>query len=66
MTATRLRLLRPWALWTAGFLSFPLAGRAGRVLTGLVDDLLTAFLSGPVIGPVIGAGQSLAGRGLCC
>lgn len=35
-TAVRARL-RPWALWTAGFLSFPIAGGA---LAGPVDDPL--------------------------
>lgn len=64
MTTTRSRLLRPWALWTAGFLSFPLAGIAGGVLAGPVDDLRAALLGGAVTGLVVGIGQSLAGRGV--
>ncbi len=61
-TAVRTRL-RPWALWTAGFLSFPLAGLAGGAIAGPVDDLVAALVGGAVTGLVIGAGQSLAGRG---
>lgn len=64
MTATRNRLLRPWALWTAGFLAFPVAGIAGGALAGPVDDLLAALVGGAVTGLVVGAGQSLAGRGI--
>ncbi len=63
MNAVRTRLLRPWARWTAGFLSFPLAGIAGGALAGPVDDLTAALLGGAVTGLVVGAGQSLAGRG---
>ncbi|MCW0215841.1 MAG: hypothetical protein OJJ54_21020 [Pseudonocardia sp.] len=63
MTAARTRLLRPWALWTVGFLAFPLAGIVGGALAGPVDDLLAAVLGGAVTGLVIGAGQSLVGRG---
>jgi len=63
MSATRTRLLRPWALWTAGFLAFPIAGLAGRAVVGPVDDLLAAMLGGAVTGLVLGAGQYLAGRG---
>lgn len=63
MTRSRTRLLRPWALWTAGFLSFPLAGIAGGALAGPVDDLAAALIGGAVTGLVVGTGQSLAGRG---
>ena len=63
MLALRNHLLRPWVLWTVGFLSFPIAGVAGELLAGPVDDLLAALLGGAVTGLVIGAGQSLAGRG---
>jgi hypothetical protein len=66
MTATavtRRSLLRPWALWTAGFLAFPVAGLAGRAVAGPIDDLLAALIGGAVTGLVLGVGQSLAGRG---
>ena len=54
---------RPWIAWTAGFLAFPVAGVAGRLAGGPVDDLLAAALGGAVTGLVVGIGQSLAGRG---
>jgi hypothetical protein len=63
MSTTRTRLLRPWALWTAGFLAFPVAGLAGRAVAGPVDDLFAAVLGGAVTGLVLGAGQYLAARG---
>jgi hypothetical protein len=63
MNATRTRLLRPWALWTAGFLAFPIAGLAGRAVAGPVDDLLAAVLGGAVTGLVLGVGQFLVARG---
>jgi hypothetical protein len=54
---------RAWALWTVGFLAFPIAGLAGRAVAGPVDGLLPAVLGGVVTGLVVGIGQSLAGRG---
>jgi len=52
--------LRPWLVWTAGFLSFPIAGLAGGAVAGSVDSLGAALAGGVVTGAVIGAGQSLA------
>jgi hypothetical protein len=57
---TRPRLLRPWLLWTAGFLSFPIAGIAGNAVAGPVDSFAAALAAGVVTGAVVGAGQSLA------
>jgi hypothetical protein len=51
-----------WALWTAGFVGFPLAGLAGTAIVGRVDDPLAAALGGAVAGLVIGAAQALASR----
>jgi hypothetical protein len=51
-----------WALWTAGFVGFPLAGRAGRARVGRVDAPLAAVLGGAVAGLVIGAVQALVSR----
>jgi hypothetical protein len=62
-TPTRHGPLRSWALWTAGFLAFPIAGLAGRAVSGPVDDLVAAVLGGVVTGLVLGAGQYLAARG---
>lgn len=52
--------LRPWLIWTAGFLAFPIAGLAGTGVAGRVDSPLAALLGGAVTGLVIGAGQTLA------
>ncbi len=51
-----------WALWTLGFLAFPLSGIAGGTIAGPVDSPVAAFLGGFVTGAVIGAGQWLASR----
>ncbi len=61
--SSRTGALWSWALWTAGFLAFPIAGLAGKAIAGPVDDLLAALLGGAVTGLVIGAGQSLVARG---
>ena len=58
-TASRPSFLRPWLLWTAGFLSFPIAGVAGTVAAGRVDHPVAALTAGLVTGAVVGAGQSL-------
>ena len=59
-TTTRPAFLRPWLIWTTGFLSFPLAGIAGGAVAGRVDDPMAALTGGLITGIVIGAGQSLA------
>jgi hypothetical protein len=52
--------LRPWLIWTAGFLAFPLAGLAGTSVAGRVDSHVAALTAGLVTGAVIGAAQGLA------
>jgi hypothetical protein len=52
-----------WLIWTAGFVSFPIAGVAAGLITGDVDDPVAALLAGLVTGAVIGVGQWLASRG---
>ena len=59
-TSRTVSALRSWAIWTLGFLSFPLAGIAGGAITGPVDSPLAAALGGAVTGLVIGTGQWLA------
>lgn len=54
--------LGDWALWTLGFLAFPLAGIAGGAIAGPVDSPVAALLGGLVTGAVIGTGQWLASR----
>jgi hypothetical protein len=55
--------LRPWLIWTAGFLAFPVAGLAGTAVAGRADDPIAVLVGGAVTGLVIGAGQILASRG---
>jgi hypothetical protein len=57
---TRSAFRRPWLIWIAGFLSFPIAGVAGAAVAGRVDSPAAALAGGLVTGAVIGAGQSLA------
>ena len=52
-----------WAVWTAGFLAFPVAGLAGLAAAGgRVDSPLAALAGGVVTGLVIGSGQVVASR----
>jgi hypothetical protein len=51
-----------WALWTAGFVAFPVAGLAGTAVVGRVDDPIAAVLGGAVAGLLIGAAQALVSR----
>jgi hypothetical protein len=60
---TRSSFLRPWLIWTTGFLAFPIAGLAGTAVAGRVDSPAAALMAGLVVGAVIGAAQSLASRG---
>ncbi|MGK5115620.1 MULTISPECIES: hypothetical protein [unclassified Geodermatophilus] len=60
--ATRSPFLRSWAIWTAGFLAFPVAGLAGTAVAGRVDSPLAALTGGAVAGLVIGAAQTLVSR----
>jgi hypothetical protein len=55
---------KAWLLWTAGFLSFPIAGVAATAVVGRVDEAASARVGGIVAGAVIGAGQWLVARGL--
>jgi hypothetical protein len=55
--------LRPWLVWIAGFLAFPIAGLAGAAPLGRVDDPVAALVGGALTGLVLGAGQVLASCG---
>ena len=61
--ARRAGFLRPWLIWTAGFLAFPVAGLAGAAPLGRVDDPVAALVGGALTGLVLGAGQALASSG---
>jgi hypothetical protein len=60
---TRPVFLRPWLIWTAGFLAFPVAGLAGTAAAGRVDSLAAALTAGLIVGAVIGTAQSLTAGG---
>jgi hypothetical protein len=59
VAVSRRRSLRAWLLWTAGFLSFPVAGVAGMTVAGRVDRPAAALLGGLATGAVLGLGQAL-------
>jgi hypothetical protein len=64
LSAPRLdTFLWSWLIWTAGFLAFPIAGVAGRVVAGPVDSPTAALVAGLVTGALIGAGQCFVSRG---
>ena len=61
-TTDRSAFLGSWAIWTAGFLAFPIAGLAGAAAGGRVENPVAALVGGAVAGLVLGAGQVLASR----
>jgi hypothetical protein len=56
--------VKGWLLWTAAFVSFPIAGIAAQAAVGRINDVVAALAGGLVAGAVIGTGQWLAGRRL--
>jgi hypothetical protein len=55
---------KSWLVWTAGFVSFPIAGIAAQAAVGRVNDAVAALVGGLIAGAVIGAGQWLVARRL--
>ncbi|SLJ98745.1 hypothetical protein [Arthrobacter sp. P2b] len=51
--------IRAWLLWTTSFLALPVGGYAGTIITGRIDDPLSAAIGGAIAGLVIGTGQAL-------
>jgi hypothetical protein len=51
--------IRAWLLWTSGFLALPVGGYAGTIVSGRIDDRLSAVIGGAIAGLIIGAGQAL-------
>lgn len=43
-STTQPAFLRPWLLWTLGFLAFPISGLAGTAVAGRVDSPVAAVL----------------------
>jgi len=56
--------VKGWLLWTAAFVSFPIAGIAAGLAVGRINDAIAALVGGLVAGAVIGFGQWLAARRL--
>jgi hypothetical protein len=56
--------VKGWLLWTAAFVSFPIAGIAAGLAVGRINDAMAALVGGLVAGAVIGFGQWLAARRL--
>ena len=56
--------VKGWLLWTAGFVSFPIAGIAAQAATGRINDAVSALVGGLIAGTVIGTGQWLVARRL--
>ena len=56
--------LKGWLLWTAAFVSFPIAGIAAGLAVGRINDAIAALVGGLIAGAVIGFGQWLAARRL--
>jgi hypothetical protein len=56
--------VKGWLLWTAAFVSFPIAGIAAQAAAGRINDATAALAGGLVAGAVIGTGQWLAARRL--
>jgi hypothetical protein len=56
--------LKGWLLWTAAFVSFPIAGIAAGLAVGRINDWVAALVGGLIAGAVIGTGQWLAARRL--
>jgi hypothetical protein len=56
--------VKGWLLWTAAFVSFPIAGIAAGFAVGRINDAIAALVGGLIAGAVIGFGQWLAARRL--
>jgi len=56
--------VKGWLLWTAAFVSFPIAGIAAGLAAGRINDAIAALVGGLIAGAVIGFGQWLAARRL--
>jgi hypothetical protein len=56
--------VKGWLLWSAAFVSFPIAGIAAGLAVGRINDAIAALAGGLIAGAVIGFGQWLAARRL--
>jgi len=51
--------IRAWLLWTSSFLALPVGGYAGTMISGRIDDALSAVIGGATAGLIIGTVQAL-------
>jgi hypothetical protein len=51
--------LRAWLLWTTSFLALPVGGYIGSMISGRIDNPLSAVAGGAIAGLFIGAAQAL-------
>jgi hypothetical protein len=58
-TTSRANTIRAWLLWTTSFLALPIGGYAGTMISGRIDDPLSAVTGGAIAGLIIGGGQAL-------
>jgi hypothetical protein len=58
-TTSRTNTIRAWLLWTTSFLALPTGGYAGTMISGRIDDPLSAVTGGAIAGLIIGSGQAL-------
>jgi len=58
-TTSRASTIRAWLLWTTSFLALPIGGYAGTMISGRIDDPLSAVIGGATAGLIIGNGQAL-------
>ena len=51
--------IRAWLLWTTSFVALPVGGYAATMISGRIDNPLSAVTGGAIAGVIIGAGQAL-------
>ena len=53
----RLITFRAWLLWTISFLVLPVGGYAGTMISGRIDNLVSAVTGGAMARLIIGPGR---------
>jgi hypothetical protein len=56
---SRANTIHAWLLWTTSFLALPVGGYVGTMISGRIDDPLSAVIGGAFAGLIIGGGQAL-------
>jgi hypothetical protein len=63
INAVRPGFVRPWLIWTLGFLALPIGGFAALLIVGRINSPPAAVIGGAIAGLVVGAGQAAVSRG---